>query len=321
MSERKKVFDTQLYKDLPPGIIQYSIAEDLAGLVLEAGDKPLTERVNPRRFKIIEGKILDSKTGENIFENWQPGGELGEKEYNSATSFYRYLLENPPGSLVLNISPSEGISPYKEARINVGYRETDENIIFYGIPSKLTPEKCRQLALKAIKLSFVDFKIDSPDDLRDKAIPITVRQEKDPWLFLKYNLPLDSDAWNAIILGIPWKLKSEAIVLAGKAAFYMGPMIHHASSGRDYILAGAYGERYMEERGWKINHTGCSGATNTQLLSDGAYTNDVYGNTRAVDNSGEGKFVHRCGNCGAPIFAIISSGYICSSCRGVYRGC
>lgn len=321
MSERKNVFDTSLYKDLPPGIIQYSIAEDLAGLVLEAGDKPLTERVNPRRFKIIEGKILDSKTGENIFENWQPGGELGEKEYNSATSFYRYLLENPPGSLVLNISPSEGISPYKEARINIGFKETDEDIVFYGIPSRLTPEDCKQLALKAIKLSFVSFQINTPDDLRDKAVPITAHGGNNPWLFLKYNLPLDSKAWDIIISGLPWKLKSDAVVLAQKAAFHMSHMILKASSNRDFVLAGAYGERYMEERGWKINHAGCPGSTNTQLLSDGTYTKDVYGSVRTVGNSGEGKFVHNCGNCGAPIYANISAGYICPRCKGIYKGC
>lgn len=320
MSERKKVFDTQLYKDLPQDVALNSIAEDLAGLVLEAGDKSIRERINPRRFKIKEEKIIDPETGEDMFSNWQPEGELGEKECNSATSFYRYLLDNSPGSLVLNVSPPGGISPYKEARINVGYKETDEDIIFYGIPSRLTPEECRQLALRTIKLSFVDFKIDTPEDLRDKAIPIIAHQENDPWLFLKYKLPLDSDAWDTIISGLPWKLKSEATILAKKAAFHMGHMIQHASSNRDFILVGAYGERYMEERGWKIDHLGCPGSTNTQLLSEGSYTKDVYGNARATI-SGEGKFVHNCGNCGAPIFSVISAGYVCSRCGGTYKGC
>jgi len=38
-------------------------------------------------------------------------------------------------------------------------------------------------------------------------------------------------------------------------------------------------------------------------------------------NQAERKFVRTCGNCGAPIFAIISTGYICPKCNGIYQGC
>ncbi len=35
----------------------------------------------------------------------------------------------------------------------------------------------------------------------------------------------------------------------------------------------------------------------------------------------EGKFVVKCGNCGAPINAVISKGYLCPNCGGIYEGC
>ena len=80
-------------------------------------------------------------------------------------------------------------------------------------------------------------------------------------------------------------------------------------------------ERGMEQAGWKMDQTGlgCPGVSNKELLSD-EYTKDGYGNIRAVI-SGEGKFVHHCGNCGTPIFAVIPAGYICPKCNGIYKGC
>lgn len=36
---------------------------------------------------------------------------------------------------------------------------------------------------------------------------------------------------------------------------------------------------------------------------------------------GQGKYVKKCGNCGATIESVISSGYMCSQCGGVYKGC
>ncbi len=322
---RKKVFDTSLYKDLAPDAAQDSITEDLAGLVLEAGDKPLKERVNPRRFKIIEGQIIDTVTGENIFGRWIPSDKLGKKENTSANLFYQHLQGNSEGAAILNISPSGGISPYKEGRINIGYKETDEDIVFYGIPTKLDPETLRLIAAKALSLlglrpSFIDSYIPTPDDLRNKAIPVNIPKGEDPWLLLSKILPLDGSIWESIFSGLPWKLKNEARAVAKEAATNARPMIERASSEYDYVHAGAYAERHMERAGFRIDHLGCPGVTNTQLLSDGSYTKDAYGNARAT-TSGEGKFVHNCGNCGTPIFAVISAGYVCSKCGGTYKGC
>ena len=317
--ERSLIFDARLYQDLSPVAMEKSITEDLAGFVLEAGDRPIEERINVREFKIINNKIIDEETGKNVFENWKPTDELGERECVSATLFYQYLLDNPKGSLVLSISPSGGISPYKEARINVGFKKSNRDIIFYGIPSRFNPEKCGKLGKDALKLSFLDLRIDSPEDLRNKAIPILLPQGQDPWQFLKGALPLDSKVWNSIVSGLPEKLKEEARTVAMQIAVTIGSIIRRALSERDYILAGAYAERGMEQAGWKIDFAGCSGISNADLLSSGC-TKDVYGNTRATTSS-EGRFVRRCGNCGVLIMTVISSGYRCANCGGEYKGC
>ncbi len=44
-------------------------------------------------------------------------------------------------------------------------------------------------------------------------------------------------------------------------------------------------------------------------------------NSDVVSISESGKYVVSCGNCGTPINSVISAGYSCHSCGGIYEGC
>ena len=102
--ETALVFDTALYKDLPQESRPDTILEDAAGLVLEAGNRPLEERINPRRFKIIDGEVVNEK-GNPVFSNFSYDTEFDAIESNQAKEFYTYLIKNHQGSLFFSIIP------------------------------------------------------------------------------------------------------------------------------------------------------------------------------------------------------------------------
>jgi len=261
LKECKKVFDISLYFKEGPHRLE-SIKEDLAGLVIEAGVVPLEERINPRRFEIRNGQVIDPETGKDIRSNWNHENPLSKKESNAADSFYEILVNSRIGGLCISISPSGGPANYNEARINVGLRLNEECIEFYGIPSRISPQELLNLAKKAFNLT-----IENPEDLREIAIPIKIPQEISPWEFLKQIFPLDSDAWTSISQGIPWQIKEVASKDAERVAKFVGTLLPSASSEEDFIRIGAIAERQMQESGWRLNQSACPGLFNFQLLA------------------------------------------------------
>ncbi len=313
-TETLKLFDTSLYPTSRPE----AVAEDMAGLFIEAGKKPLEQRINPRKFKIVDGKVHDTESGKEVPGNLKRDTPLSTLEANSAEPFYDQLANGY--SLVVAISASGGISPYKEGRVNVGYRISHDEIEFYGIPTYLSPEA---LLAKTILLSeFSDMslsKITTPDELRGISIPILIPpDEVSPWDFLEEVLPLDSDAWNAIKMGKPWVIKENAIKDARSIAPAMVKMIKTARTERDFLIAGAYGEREMEMRGWKLNYGSCPGKSNSELLNatvDGRmFATDAFGNTR--ETTGWEYHTGRCVNCGASEVSVGPCS-ICKTCEKI----
>lgn len=69
---------------------------------------------------------------------------------------------------------------------------------------------------------------------------------------------------------------------------------------------------YQNELRYLQTIPGCAGGG---LIS---YIENGFGFRELKDT---GKFVRNCGNCGTPINTIISKGYICPKCGGIYEGC
>lgn len=304
--ERTKLFDTSLYTKANSDVV----AEDLAGLYIEAGNTPLEERINARKLTIRGNKVFDPKANKEVPGSLTRITILDNLEADSAEAFYKQLIDGY--DLTISFSPPGGISPYKEGRINVGYRSSHDEIEFYGIPTKMAPEV---MLAKSILLSeFSDFslsEIENPEQLRQISLPILIPStEESLWDFLEEILPLDSNAWEHIRNGKPWITKERALKDASFVAPIMFKMIYVARIENDYIAAGVYGERYMEQMGWKLNSGSCPGKSNSQLSdtssnSETKFTTDAFGNIRELSESS-----FPCPRCGQ----AIPSGFGITTC-------
>ncbi|KKU57468.1 MAG: hypothetical protein UX80_C0015G0002 [Candidatus Amesbacteria bacterium GW2011_GWA2_47_11b] len=277
--EQEKVLDISLYTPLLPDVRKQVLVEDIAGLVLEAGKLSLEERINPRKFKIKNGHVIDPKSGKEVTEELKWESTLDIVEGMGMINFYNYLVDHED-SVVICASPSEGISPYIEGRVNIGVRKRDD-IEFYGIPTKLNPEELLDFVLRVSEFS--DAKIpNKPDFLRLNPIPIFIPNNENIWKFLENIAPLDSNAWQAIFEGKPWEMKARSekdAELTVKSAAYL---FTEAKTPRDFVLIGAYVERNMQRLGWELDKAGCPGVFNSELLGsdNSGFTKDVFGNTR-----------------------------------------
>lgn len=307
-------FDITKYKDST----EESLAEDMAGMSSELADKPLEERINPRRFKIINRKIFDPKTGKEVPGEMREDTEFDKREAGAARVFYGYALTYPPGSIVLGFSPRGGDSPYIDSRINVVYKASEEDLEFYGVVTNLPPSLLMYRTIRLSRFSFENIAINSPENLRDKIIPVVLKEN--PWRFLQAHMPIDSQSWQEIKDGKPWLKKEEALEKTRQIASMISPMLDKAKTQLEFIKIGAWAERQMQEMGLQINFRNCPGLFNLEILGlsqEGCLIKDSFGNWRKV----EGKYVKSCGKCGVKIETFISKGYVCKVCGGTYEGC
>ena len=301
-----KVFDTSLYPAVPETNRPLVLTEDLAGLVIEAGDRPLEERINPRLFRIVNGEVFDPKSRKNVREEWGFDTSLQERESAAANSFYDQLLANT-GNLVISLSPSGGPAKYLEARVNVGYRKNEEEIEFYGIPSHMHPDALVNYAARLSEWNTLPLSITDPENLRELAIPIHLPEGRKPWEFLNEVAPLDSDAWNVIAQGTPWQIKERAEIDAQPIAQEMLKRLIYARVESDFVQIGAWGERKMQASGWKLKASACPGLFNSQIStfsnnSGFDYLVDGFGNLREISTDQadqDGSLTFNCDSCGA----------------------
>ncbi|MDO8503746.1 MAG: hypothetical protein Q7S60_03575 [bacterium] len=290
---KENVFNLSLYSKLPPEVRTATIIEDLAGLVLEAGDSPLEARINARKLVIIDGKIYDPNNGKEVSQGWKYDTELAKKESLGAARFWGAVLEHE-SAVVISKSPSGGISPYEEARINAAFRK-GRGIEFYGIPSHMTPLELLNFSWRLSEFSQVSAPFNNPDDLREIAFSVMVPGEEDPKEFLRDNFPLDSDAWQAIIEGKPWGMKARSRKDAGLTVGQSEHLFARAETAADFVLIGAYMERVMHSLGWELNKAGCPGKFNTDLLALATIiVQDAFGNLRVTSWE---QYKHHLGTC------------------------
>lgn len=283
-------FDITKYKNSP----EESLAEDMAGMSSELADKPLEERINPRRFKIISRKIFDPKTGKEVPGEMREDTEFDKREAAAARAFYKHVLAYPAGSVVIGFSPRGGDSPYKDSRINVVYKSGEEDLEFYGVVTTLSPSLLMYRAIRLSEFSSENIIINSPANLRDKVIPVALKEN--PWKFLQAHMSIDSQAWQEIADGKPWLRKEEALEKTRQIASMVTPMLGKARTELEFIKIGAWAERRMQEMGLQINFRNCPGLFNLELLAltqQNYLIKDNFGNWRIAET----KWKYHKGNC------------------------
>jgi hypothetical protein len=238
--------------------------------------------------------------------------------------FYGYLLTGGVGTLSISISPPGGDPGYLEGRVNAGLRTSEEEIEFYGIPTRLSAQSLYFKALLLNEHSNAPILFSDPEELRAVSIPVVVPPGENPWDFLDETIELDSNAWQVIKQGKPWEVKQRASRDTKNIAEVTAEMVLEAESDFDYLQAGATAERQMVAAGWVLDSDGCPGLFNFQILqamreTSTFFVTDAFGGIRLAGR----KYVEKCGNpkCKREIKAYISSGYQCPHCRGVYKGC
>lgn len=316
MLKEQKVFDTSIYTRFPDEIRGSVILEDLAGLAIEAGELlSLEERINPRKLEIINGQVVDPITEEPVTNHFNYETEFDRKESRQAELFYDHLAKTPPGALSISISPSGGYANYLEARINVGIRKRENEIERYPIPSHLSSISLMSKAIRLAEHSSKSIRIDNPEDLREISIPVKVPEDQDPWEFLEEVFPLDSHAWETITEGKPWKLKEEAKRDGKEVAENTSRGIPSAITEFDFIRVGASAEQEMEQRGWKLNSSACSGTLNSDLLNTLGAKTDAFGNQRLTVEKWD-YHTGTCANCGTKNVEVGPCS-ICEACEKI----
>lgn len=294
---REKLFDTSLYPSLCKTVRPQVIHEDFTGLYVEAVNRPLEERVNVRKFYIENREVVDrinQTLVKKVKECFSCKTEFLAKESRAAEEFWEHMVDADIGSVAMTISPSGGTSPYKDARINIGLKISEDCVEFYGIVTELSPARLLSLYNRLSKFSETNTNLYSPEELREVALLLNIPNQESPWDFLEEMLPLDSNVWQSIKKGLPWKIKKELSQETRAITQEMSKRLDSARSERQFISIGAWGERMMQEKGMQLLGKSCPGATNTDLLNlsnSPPSLIDVFGNTREV------VWTYHIGNC------------------------
>ena len=287
MEKLKLAFDASKYQDNPS-----SQTEDTSGFFLEAGNRPLNERINPRIFVIRyfgiyevndEGEVAEREISEGFS---QKEDVLSKAETVGAKAFYNDLLRSPDDTIVVNISPPGGISEYKEGRINVAIKNED-TIEFYGIPTHFTARELlgRTRYLMSEWTSSNTLPI-NPDELRSMAVSVKAPNGKNVWEFMSEVFPIDSNSWDQIINRRPWLFKEVTQAAAKIVTSETRLMFAQANSRNQFIEIGTYIEKRMTEiTGIMLNSSSCPGIFNQDVLFNNqlsTISTDIFGNTRLI---------------------------------------
>jgi len=314
------------------------IVQDLASFPIESADLPSEKRISVTVLKLSSfAKLINplSQSAEDIattkiymwakdanpqVQIWLDSNEPSEKEILQEM---KTLIDFNPGQLIIWLSPAEkGV--YDESRIGI-YQvvlvNNEKYLFFRSLCGNQYLDKCSVIAKRLTRNSV---EIIIPEELSDprllRACPISIYVPGKSLLgYLKSAIEIPN-VWQAISNGedIDKKINSTAVV----SAFLTGKVeaqIEEAQLFNQQVIIGAWIEKELQER---LNITlkpGSCGVLYSSLTI--SPLTQILGNRESVSLESGAKFVKNCGNCGTPINARISKGYVCPHCGGVYEGC
>lgn len=187
--------------------------------------------------------------------------------------------------------------------------QTNEGIAFWASPRYPEKYPCEKIILHRIAYTLggrkvvlnsailFDAKLDNPENLRKRLF---TTEDKEETIFKIL-------AWIEKISGESIENRNNPEII--DQAQHFAERIRLGNTSFSIV-------EEMQKNGFLgQNSISCAGGTNL------SFSNFVLERSEVITFSENGKFVRKCGNCGAAIFAVISKGYRCPSCGGIYEGC
>lgn len=318
------------------------IHQEVASFVLEAGDRPLGQRVNPVVLdnSVFGGLVKENSAGaedvatERIFqwanndtpatEIWTEGAAFSEKETLEGLLSFADLN---PGTVMVWISPPAA-KKYSESRIIIYQTiniNSQKHLFFRAICSEYSDEECLKIAQElsvSISPGTILSSISETETLRATPLPLSLPKNKSYTGFFGefVNLP---GVWEAIAKGEDIREKIKALAVAEGIVETNYKSITEAKNYFDYWVVGSRIEKLLEE---KMNMTLKSGPCGG-LYSDspsplrGIFGVEIFARNYSHTGEESSKFIHNCGACGRELKRYMSKGDHCPYCGGTYEGC
>lgn len=245
---------------------------EIAGTFLENKDtEEVRDRINPYKLK-FDGK------GEPEFK-YEKETELGKAEYEGLKNIHN--LAELGYKYVFWLSPEGGRSPYDQGRISIGIVRNNDEIECRGIPILVTADEMYKMGREIIDYGGRSIKeIERSEDLREQAIGIDLKSEKDLWNFCQSIFGMEK-VWKTIANGDDLRKKSETVGIVNDVLIKIRGCYGDFTS-RNSIELGAILEREMEIRGYKMA-AGNHGGLNGDLMRDTGF-NKLFSNSEISVN-------------------------------------
>lgn len=241
-------------------------------------------------YFVSEQGLVDPETGALIKDVIDKESPLGQTEFRFLETLEDWAKENDEGTGLWLSAPYPGRYPCSKAIIyQLAYSWEDQKVLSNSaILFDTTATETLNLAEKITQK-----KLEDEEKLRESLIVL----EDEPTLINSLEL--------INLYFQPDEVSPEKI---NRQISYFEEMITEGVPV--YTIASE-----MERSGFVGKHAiSCPSGSLT-------FSEHTLKNSQVASVSESGKYIINCGNCGTPINSVISAGYRCSSCGGIYEGC
>lgn len=241
--------------------------ENFAGVLIEQGKKPLTERVNYVQLFVNEnGELTHPEFGEikSLMEIKTPIDEL---EFRAVEKLSRWANENDSGFAIWISPPYAGQDESRFIVYELKTEKRKKTVDLHAVCGYHTTHECIAIAeqLQAFS-SKKNGIIDSENMLRETPIPFTP-QPYSTWVDLLKEAIGPPEVWEVIRNGKHIKMKENILESSNLIVDEYFPQITSTYSDYEHILIGAQMEKRAREVGYEIRQVGPCGISPTYALS------------------------------------------------------
>ncbi len=251
----------------------FQATENIASFLIEQRKAPLEQRINYTEIYLDpEGDLYHPVFGK-VKDCIEAKNRIDELELEAVEKLSEWARGNNIGQAIW-MSPSY---PNKnESRFIVYELKGDEDgkkkIALHAICGKQNLEECVFIARQIIAFSKTNTNVPEPetqldeDWLRANPIPFDPASAYSSLIDLLQDLIQPPEIWEEIRAGNHIRAKERLLSLAYEESTKFFPKVLTASSSLDYIKIGAEIEKRFQELGYKIQHIGSCGISNTLAL-------------------------------------------------------
>lgn len=299
--------------------------EDFASASIEQREAPPEEKINSEILFLNENGHLYDSLGKRVKLRWETKSDYLEN--HAFMAIERWAKEAPSKNLAW-VSPPSIEFGYDEARLMIFEADKTDSktkVVYRPFCLPYSEEDCMNLAQKLRSTSDANIaEINSPDQLRTYPVFFNPLENSTWFEYLEGLIEEPKNIWQKVKGGDDLKARGEMRRLAKPVVEKYYTLILAAERAYDYVTVGAMMEAELATAGIIFQARGSCGVSNQEALkslqdSSLGVFDKIF--AAAVINSESGNYVVSCGNCGTPINSVISAGYQCHSCGGIYEGC